>query len=79
MVRKGRDTAGGGPGILYCSFCGKNQNEVRKLVAGPPAYHWDEGIEACRCIGQEEGGGPPALGKAEGSPKTTDIKKIFDS
>ncbi len=79
MVRKGRDTAGGGPGILYCSFCGKNQNEVRKLVAGPTAYICDECIELCRCIVQEDGEAPPALDKAKGTPKPKEIKKFLDS
>jgi len=45
----------GGQGMLFCSFCGKNQNEVLKLVAGPTAYICDECIELCRCIVEEEG------------------------
>jgi ATP-dependent Clp protease ATP-binding subunit ClpX len=46
----------GGQGMLFCSFCGKNQNEVLKLVAGPTAYICDECIELCRCIVEEETG-----------------------
>ncbi|HQG84612.1 MAG TPA: ClpX C4-type zinc finger protein, partial [Syntrophales bacterium] len=53
MPRKQRENEGGG-GILFCSFCGKTQNEVKKLVAGPSAYICDECIELCRCIIQEE-------------------------
>src|SRR4030043_293994 len=43
-----------GQGMLYCSFCGKMQSEVRKLVAGPTAYICDECIELCRYIIDEE-------------------------
>ncbi|HQJ31616.1 MAG TPA: ClpX C4-type zinc finger protein, partial [Syntrophales bacterium] len=79
MARKGRDTTGGGQGILYCSFCGKNQNEVRKLVAGPTAYICDECIELCRCIVQEDSDASPAVDKAKGTPKPKEIKKFLDS
>jgi len=41
-------------GMLFCSFCGKMQSEVRKLVAGPTAYICDECIELCRYIVEEE-------------------------
>ncbi len=53
MVKKGRDQQDA-QGLLFCSFCGKNQNEVKKLVAGPTAYICDECIELCRCIVEEE-------------------------
>ena len=52
MAKKERDQDG--RGLLFCSFCGKNQNEVKKLVAGPTAYICDECIELCRCIVEEE-------------------------
>jgi len=42
-------------GLLFCSFCGKTQEEVRKLVAGPSAYICDECIELCRHIVEEDG------------------------
>ena len=32
---------------LYCSFCGKSQHEVRKLIAGPTVYIWDQCVELC--------------------------------
>ena len=35
---------------LYCSFCGKNQNEVRKLIAGPTVYICDECVDLCTDI-----------------------------
>ena len=53
MAKRYRDNEGT-RGMLFCSFCGKTQNEVRKLVAGPSAYICDECIELCRGIIQEE-------------------------
>ena len=40
--------------MLYCSFCGKSQNEVRKLIAGPQVFICDECIELCNDIIREE-------------------------
>ena len=40
--------------LLYCSFCGKNQNEVRKLIAGPSVYICNECIDLCNDIIKEE-------------------------
>ncbi|ANF57712.1 ATP-dependent Clp protease ATP-binding subunit ClpX [Halotalea alkalilenta] len=40
--------------LLYCSFCGKNQNEVRKLIAGPSVYICDECVDLCNDIIREE-------------------------
>ena len=40
--------------LLFCSFCGKNQNEVRKLIAGPSVYICNECIDLCNDIIQEE-------------------------
>src|SRR5690606_14073277 len=39
---------------LYCSFCGKSQHEVRKLIAGPTVYMCDECVELCNDISREE-------------------------
>ncbi|MFN7611502.1 MAG: ClpX C4-type zinc finger protein, partial [bacterium] len=39
---------------LYCSFCGKSQHEVRKLIAGPSVYICDECVELCNDIIREE-------------------------
>jgi len=47
--RKGSDGK-----ILYCSFCGKSQHEVRKLIAGPSVYICDECVELCNDIIREE-------------------------
>ena len=43
-----------GGGSLKCSFCGKSQNDVRKLIAGPTVYICDECIELCNDIIAEE-------------------------
>ena len=40
--------------LLYCSFCGKNQNEVRKLIAGPSVYICNESKDLCNDIIKEE-------------------------
>ena len=39
---------------LYCSFCGKSQHEVRKLIAGPTVFICDECVDLCKDIIQEE-------------------------
>jgi ATP-dependent Clp protease ATP-binding subunit ClpX len=77
MVKKSKDSQGG-QGILFCSFCGKNQNEVRKLVAGPAAYICDECIELCRCIVEEEC--EPTISEEfqKGIPEPRNIKKFLD-
>jgi hypothetical protein len=40
--------------LLYCSFCGKNQHEVRKLVAGPAVYIWDQCVDLCTYFVDEQ-------------------------
>ncbi len=77
MVRKSKDSQGG-QGILFCSFCGKNQNEVRKLVAGPAAYICDECIELCRCIVEEECEQTISEDFQKGIPEPRNIKKFLD-
>ena len=49
-----------GDKLLYCSFCGKSQHEVRKLIAGPSVFICDECIELCNDIIREEGAGAEA-------------------
>ena len=41
------NTGDGGNKLLYCSFCGKSQHEVRKLIAGPSVFVCDECVELC--------------------------------
>ena len=43
-----------GKSTLYCSFCGKSQHEVRKLIAGPTVFICDECVELCNDIIREE-------------------------
>ena len=47
--RNGRGDEGGK--LLYCSFCGKSQHEVRKLIAGPSVFICDECVDLCNDIG----------------------------
>jgi len=64
-------------GQLKCSFCGKSQEQVRKLVAGPGVYICDECIELCNEIVQEELGTEEEIDMKE-IPKPVDIRKILD-
>ena len=64
-------------GQLKCSFCGKNQEQVRKLVAGPGVYICDECIELCNEIIEEEIGDEVELSRVE-LPKPQDIKAVLD-
>jgi len=45
---------GGDSKLLFCSFCGKSQHEVRKLIAGPSVYICDECVDLCNDIIREE-------------------------
>ena len=64
-------------GQLKCSFCGKTQEQVRKLVAGPGVYICDECIELCNEIIEEEIGEETDLGYVE-LPKPYDINDVLD-
>jgi len=64
-------------GQLKCSFCGKTQEQVRKLVAGPGVYICDECIELCNEIIEEEMGEQSDLGFVE-LPKPQDINEVLD-
>jgi ATP-dependent Clp protease ATP-binding subunit ClpX len=63
--------------LLYCSFCGKSQHEVRKLIAGPSVFVCDECVELCNDIIREE-----LENRAERArdklPKPVEIKKVLD-
>jgi ATP-dependent Clp protease ATP-binding subunit ClpX len=69
----------GGEKLLYCSFCGKSQHEVRKLIAGPSVFICDECIELCNDIIREEAHGEPGAkpGKSD-LPVPREIRKILD-
>lgn len=64
-------------GQLKCSFCGKSQDQVRKLVAGPGVYICDECIELCSEIVEEELGHEEDLDLKE-IPKPKEIRDILD-
>ncbi|MFH0800101.1 MAG: ATP-dependent Clp protease ATP-binding subunit ClpX [Pseudomonadota bacterium] len=63
---------------LSCSFCGKSQREVRKLIAGPTVYICDECIELCNDIIAEDGTRARAAGERMGTPKPVEIKAVLD-
>jgi ATP-dependent Clp protease ATP-binding subunit ClpX len=63
---------------LSCSFCGKSQKEVKKLIAGPTVYICDECIELCNDIIAEEYGREEVTTKASRVPKPREIKKVLD-
>ncbi len=63
---------------LSCSFCGKNQREVKKLIAGPTVYICDECIRLCNDIIAEEKLKDHALGPKEAIPAPTEIKGFLD-
>ena len=63
--------------LLYCSFCGKSQHEVRKLIAGPSVFICDECVELCNDIIREEIQGATTEGRKE-LPKPHQIKQSLD-
>ena len=69
--------SGDGGKILYCSFCGKSQHEVRKLIAGPSVFICDECVELCNDIIREELEEKSAESR-EQLPKPQEIKDILD-
>ena len=70
----------GGDTTLYCSFCGKSQHDVKKLIAGPTVFICDECIELCNEIIVEELSGKEAKPKREAGslPKPAEIKAYLD-
>jgi len=66
-----------GGGALKCSFCGKSQNDVRKLIAGPTVYICDECIELCNDIIAEEWEEEKSR-ELRSLPKPTEIKNVLD-
>ncbi len=71
-------TSGGdSKNTLYCSFCGKSQHEVRKLIAGPTVFICDECVELCMDIIREETKGA-GLKSSEGVPTPTEICDVLD-
>jgi ATP-dependent Clp protease ATP-binding subunit ClpX len=73
--RQGRTGEGGK--ILYCSFCGKSQHEVRKLIAGPSVFICDECVELCNDIIREELEEKGAASRSH-LPKPREIMEALD-
>ena len=72
-----KPTSGESKNTLYCSFCGKSQHEVRKLIAGPTVFICDECVELCMDIIREEN--KSALVKSkDGVPTPQEIRKVLD-
>ena len=71
--------SGGGESknTLYCSFCGKSQHEVRKLIAGPTVFICDECVELCMEIIREENK-TSFMKSSEGVPTPPEIFKVLD-
>ena len=72
-----KSTGGDSKNTLYCSFCGKSQHEVRKLIAGPTVFICDECVELCMDIIREEN--KTTLVKSrDGVPTPRDIHAVLD-
>jgi ATP-dependent Clp protease ATP-binding subunit ClpX len=69
--------SGSGKNTLYCSFCGKSQHEVRKLIAGPTVFICDECVELCMDIIREETKSA-ALRASDGVPTPKEICEVLD-
>ena len=67
-----------GSANLVCSFCGKSQDEVRKLIAGPTVYICDECIDLCNDIIAEECDHDENLSSSSNVPKPAEIKRVLD-
>src|SRR6266571_1020229 len=74
MAKHGDDRTGN----LVCSFCGKSQDEVRKLIAGPTVYICDECIDLCNDIIAEENDNEEAFSQSSNVPKPAEIKRVLD-
>jgi ATP-dependent Clp protease ATP-binding subunit ClpX len=64
--------------LLYCSFCGKSQHEVRKLIAGPSVFICDECVDLCNDIIREEVQEAENKGDSESLPTPKEIKSTLD-
>jgi ATP-dependent Clp protease ATP-binding subunit ClpX len=71
------NNSGDSKNTLYCSFCGKSQHEVRKLIAGPTVFICDECVELCMDIIREETK-TAGLKSSDGVPTPTEICEVLD-
>jgi ATP-dependent Clp protease ATP-binding subunit ClpX len=72
-----KSTGGDSKNTLYCSFCGKSQHEVRKLIAGPTVFICDECVELCMDIIREEHK-TDLVKSGDGVPTPTDICTVLN-
>ena len=72
-----KSTGGDSKNTLYCSFCGKSQHEVRKLIAGPTVFICDECVELCMDIIREEHK-TSMVKSGEGVPTPQEICTVLD-
>ena len=73
----GKSTDSESKNTLYCSFCGKSQHEVRKLIAGPNVFICNECVELCMDIIREEDK-TQLVKSGEGTPAPQEIKDVLD-
>jgi len=71
------DKKGSSEKLLYCSFCGKSQHEVKKLIAGPSVFICDECIDLCNDIIRDEQAAEPEAAK-DGLPTPQEIAARLD-
>jgi len=69
---------GGDEKLLYCSFCGKSQHEVKKLIAGPSVFICDECIDLCNDIVRDEIASMDAEKEGGGLPTPKEIRHMLD-
>jgi ATP-dependent Clp protease ATP-binding subunit ClpX len=78
MTDRKQGKNGDGDRLLYCSFCGKSQHEVRKLIAGPSVFICDECVELCNDIIREEIQEKSVAGTGATLPTPHEINNILD-
>jgi len=72
-----KNSSSEGKATLYCSFCGKSQHDVRKLIAGPTVFICDECVELCMDIIKEEGKDSSNISQS-GVPSPKEICEVLD-
>jgi len=77
-MSKTSGSSGDSKNTLYCSFCGKSQHEVRKLIAGPNVFICNECVELCTDIIQEEDKSQLVKAGEDGIPTPTEINGVLD-
>ena len=78
MANEKKGKGGNGDRLLYCSFCGKSQHEVRKLIAGPSVFICDECVDLCNDIIREEVQEKSSSGTSGRLPTPHEINRILD-